>query len=103
MKNIIKNILLESENNLKAFDLDQEDILYLLEKSKNDLEILIEDIENIINSSEIDTQILDEKLHALKGILLQVGSISLAKEINMCRSNIFNSDSIKKLKELLEI
>ena len=101
MRNITKDILDNAKEYFSNFGFQEEQISSLLQKGERDIETLIDEVEEILSKSSIDLNLLNSKLHALKGLILQLGSTEIGNKINESRNSLDNSETIKRLKELL--
>ena len=102
MKKLRDDILKESKMYFEKFGLSKEEIEYLLQKSSIDLDNLIDKSYNLLYSKDIDLDDLDDTLHSLKGVLLQLGSFDIADSINDMRDLLNDKDTISKLKNIID-
>ena len=103
MREIVKNISDFAKEYFTNFGLSKEEISYLVDKAINDLDRLIDETEEILKEDNIDFERLDKNLHAIKGLILQLGSEKLANEINSFRDAIDKDETLYRLKKLLNL
>lgn len=102
MSRLIDDILLNAKSYFRGFGFDDGDIEYLLQKGRRDLEMLVQEVNSILESNPVDMELLDKKLHALKGVIMQLGSSDIAMKINQMRDALNNQDTIDNLKEIIK-
>ncbi len=103
MDNIIEKILSDAKSNFENFGFEEDDITYLLKKAKNDLEKQFGDLKQVLEKPSIDVDKLDKSLHALKGLMMQLGSIELANKINSYRELLESNQDLEDLKNTLQL
>ncbi|MEA2029814.1 MAG: hypothetical protein U9N49_12695 [Campylobacterota bacterium] len=86
---------------LRGFGFDEESIATLVAKSKVDLEKQLSQLEILLNTKPQDMDAINDTLHALKGLLFQVGSHQVGEKVNEIRSDINSDEALNKIKELL--
>ena len=102
MKNIISKTEVIAYDYLKAFGFSEKQISSLITQGKKDLHKELTKLETLL--SHADTVSLDDinnVLHALKGLLFQMGNHDLAERLNEIRSNEEREVTLKELSELL--
>ncbi len=102
MKNIINKTEIIAHEYLKGFGFSEDQISSLVIQGKKDLHKELTKLETML--VDIDTVTLDELnnvLHALKGLLFQMGNHDLAKKFNEIRSNDEQKVVLRELSELL--
>lgn len=103
MDNIIEKILSDAKSNFENFGFEEDDITYLLNKARDDLEKQFSDLKQILEKPSIDIDKLDKSLHALKGLIMQLGSIELANKINSYRELLESNQDLEDLKNTLHL
>ncbi len=103
MDNIIEKILSDAKSNFENFGFKEDDITYLLNKARDDLEKQFSDLKQILEKPSIDIDKLDKSLHALKGLIMQLGSIELANKINSYRELLESNQDLEDLKNTLRL
>ena len=103
MDNIIEKILSDAKSNFENFGFEEDDITYLLNKARDDLEKQFSDLKQILEKPSIDIDKLDKSLHALKGLIMQLGSIELANKINSYRELLESNQDLEDLKNTLRL
>ncbi len=102
MKNIIKETEIITHEYLQGFGFSEDQISSLVIQGKKDLHKELTKLETML--VDTDTVTLDELnnvLHALKGLLFQMGNHDLAKKFNEIRSNDEQKVVLRELSELL--
>jgi len=101
MKELLADVEEIAYKNLIAFGFEEEDVLKLVEQAKKDLVSNLEKLELQLNSNLVDKIELSNVLHAIKGLLFQMGDHSRAEQINEIREDIDANDSLEDIKNLL--
>ena len=102
MKNIISETEVIAYDYFKAFGFSEEQINSLITQGKKDLHKELTKLETLL--IHVDTVSLDDinnVLHALKGLIFQMGNHDLAEKLNEIRSNDDREVTLKELSGLL--
>ncbi len=101
MRTIINDTEVIAFDYLKAFGFDEEQINMLIAQGKKDLEINLENLNLLLQKDTISTEDVSNALHALKGLLFQLGNHKIAEKLNESRSDLENRETLKEIEELL--
>ncbi len=85
----------------KAFGFDEEQIKMLIIQGRKDLEINLDKLELLIQEDPISIEDVSNVLHALKGLIFQLGNHKVAEKLNESRSHLENKKTIEEVRELL--
>jgi len=101
----MKNIIHETEHlayvYLKGFGFADEQIIPLVELGKKNLSEALEKLKKLLNEEGYSLKDLDNILHAIKGLLLQLGNTQLAQELNAIRLELNNPKTVTSIEALL--
>lgn len=100
MRNVIKQTEEMGIAYLKAFGFSDEQVNPLVIIGTKDINNTLEKIEVLLEEVHPSIETLNNLLHALKGLLFQMGNHALAEKINEMRSHLSEAD-ISELKALL--
>ena len=102
MKNIISETEIIAYDYLKAFGFSEEQISSLITQGKKDLDKELTKLETLLlHADTVPLDDMNNVLHALKGLLFQMGNHTLAEKLNEIRSNDEREIVLKELSELL--
>ena len=101
MYKLIEETKMKGYNYLNGFGFDEDSIQELLRQGEQDLLREMTKLELILNSETMDVGALNNRLHALKGLLFQIGNHEVAEKINEIRSDIKSKNIHKELSTLL--
>lgn len=101
MKNIIDDTVVISYSYLKAFGFKDEQISLLIEVGKKDLHNELSKLKVLMDADTISLEDINNVLHALKGLLFQLGNHELAEKLNEIRSNLDSKVSLEEISKLL--
>ncbi len=101
MKTIIDETEAMAFDYFKAFGFDEEQINMLIIQGKKDLVINLDKLKLLLQEDEISTEDVSNVLHALKGLLFQLGNHEIAEKLNESRSDLENKETLEEVKELL--
>jgi len=101
----MKNIIHETEHlayaYLKGFGFEDEQITPLVELGKKNLSEALSNLKKLLDKDTYSIKELDDALHALKGLLLQLGNTQLAQELNAIRLELNNPKTVTSIEALL--
>ena len=102
MKNIISKTEVIAYDYLKGFGFSEGQISSLIIQGKKDLHKELSKIETLlIHADTVSLDDINNVLHALKGLLFQMGNHDLAEKLNEIRSNDEHEVILKELSWLL--
>jgi len=85
------------------FGFKEEQVEQLLLSGKKDLEKEIEKLRVLIEEDGVDIGRVNDCLHALKGLLYNMGNISAGDKMNELRNEKNSIDEIAEIKKILSI
>jgi len=101
MKKLLDDVEKIAYESLSAFGFEEEDVLKLVKQAKKDLIINLDKLKVQLNSNPIDKNELSSVLHAIKGLLYQMGDHSRAEQIDEIREDIDSNESVRDIEKLL--
>jgi len=101
MKKLLEDVEKIAYKSLMEFGFEEEDVLKLVKQAKKDLVNNLNKLELQLNKEPIDRVELSNILHAIKGLLFQMGDHSRAEQINEIREDIDSNESLNNIKNLL--
>ncbi len=101
MHKIITNTEKIANKYLKDFGFEDEQIVSLITQAKIDLSRELENLEPLLNAEELEFNPINDSLHALKGLLFNLGNHKVAERLNDIRSDVKDLSVIDELQELL--
>jgi len=103
MSAFIDDTLQIAQNKFKSFGFKDEQIEQLLTSGRKDLVSEFDKLKVILIQDEIDIKLLNDSLHALKGLLLNMGNDTLANNLIELKNNQNIQDKIDNIKSIFEI
>jgi len=103
MSNLIEQTLEIAFVKFKKFGFKDEQIQQLVKSGKKDLEKEIHNLTNILKSEQLDFTSLNDSLHALKGLLLNMGNEQIANKLIELRNDENSEDKIIEIKKIFNI
>ena len=101
MKKIISETEVIAYNYLKAFGFEDEQITLLIIQGKKDLHKELTKLETLMHADVVSLDDINDVLHALKGLLFQLGNHELAEKLNEIRSHLDSEVTLKQISQLL--
>lgn len=101
MKKIISETEVMAHDYFKAFGFEDEQINLLIMQGKKDLHKELTKLEALLHADPVSLDDINNVLHALKGLLFQLGNHVLAEKLNEVRSHLNSEISIKEISQLL--
>lgn len=101
MKNIINETEVIAYEYLNAFGFKEEQIVPLIAQGKKDLEENLTKLEILLREENASLVDINNVLHALKGLLFNLGNHELAEKLNEIRSHLESEASLKEISQLL--
>lgn len=86
---------------LQAFGFSEEQVTPLVNQAKKDMENELTKLKTLLDEDTVSIETLNNVLHALKGLMFQVGNHSVAEQINEVRSHLDSEKAIKEIRDLL--
>ena len=101
----MKNIINQTENiayvYLKNFGFTEEQISVLITQGKKDLHKELEKLESLLSGDIGSLKDINNVLHALKGLLFQLGNHEVAEQLNEIRENHNSKLRFNEISKLL--
>ncbi len=85
MDKLINETVEIARKHFQGFGFEDEQIVPLLEAGKRDLTNELEKLRTLVANERIDIDVLNLSLHALKGLLLNMGNSEVADKLNELR------------------
>lgn len=101
MKNIISETEVMAYEYLKAFGFGDDQIVPLITIGVKDLDKELKKLQNLVNADEVVAEDVNNVLHALKGLLFQLGNHPLAEKVNETRSDSISEVQLEEIRQLL--
>jgi len=101
MNELLEDVEKIAYKSLTAFGFEEEDVIKLVKQAKKDLVSNLEKLKLQLSNNPIDKVELSNVLHAIKGLLFQMGDHSRAEQINEIREDIDSNESLTDIKKLL--
>lgn len=101
MYKLIDETKMKGYNYLRNAGFDEDSIQELLRQGEQDLLSEMTKLELILNADTLEVVALNDRLHALKGLLFQIGNHEVAEKIREKRSEIEGVNIHDELKALL--
>jgi len=101
MQDIIKKTQEIAYQHLASFGFEEEDIHPLIAQATKDLEENLSTLQHQLHADPVDKEGMGNTLHALKGLLFQLGNRAVAEQINELRMDLDSSESIDTITRLL--
>jgi len=97
MKKLISDTEEIAFNYLKAFNFKDEQIKQLIIQGKKDLSKELMKLKTVLQDDELSYDNINNILHALKGLLFQLGNHEAAERLTEIRSHLDNEETLKEL------
>lgn len=101
MKNIISETEVIAYDYLKDFGFNEEQISSLIVQGRKDLHKELTKLETLLDTDSVSLDDINNVLHALKGLLFQLGNHDVAEKLNEIRSHHESEVILKEISELL--
>lgn len=88
---------------LKEFGFVDEQILSLVEQGKKDLIKEMTNLREILSHDNVSYEAVNNSLHALKGLLFQIGNHKLAEKLVEIRSNLDDKSDLDEIARILSL
>jgi len=86
---------------LKAFGFPEEQIAPLVDRAKKDMDANLTKLEILLHEDTVSIDQINNVLHALKGLLFNLGNYELAEKLNERRSHLESEAGLKEISQLL--
>ena len=86
---------------LKVFGFSEEQITPLVDRAKKDMQENLMKLEILLHEDTISIDEIDNVLHALKGLLFNLGNHELAEKLNERRLHLESEAALKEISQLL--
>ena len=101
MQKIINETEIIAFSHLKAFGFKEEQISSLVAQGKKDLACELGKLELLLQEDTVSLEDIDNILHALKGLLFQLGNHSIAEKLNESRSHLEDKETLDEIVQIL--
>ncbi|RRS30897.1 MAG: hypothetical protein P794_05180 [Epsilonproteobacteria bacterium (ex Lamellibrachia satsuma)] len=101
MKKTISETEAIAYNYLKAFGFPEEQITPLVDQAKKDLQENLTRLETLLHEDKVSIDEVNSVLHALKGLLFNLGNHALAEKLNEIRSHPESEATLEEISRLL--
>ncbi len=101
MEKIISETEVLAVESLKAFGFSDEQVDPLVTQGKKDLRIALTKLQLLLKADTIDYDEVSNVLHALKGLLFQLGNHDVAEKLTESRSHLESENTLKEITLLL--
>ena len=102
MEKIISETEVIAFDYLKAFGFTEEQVNTLVLQGKKDLYKELIKLKTLIYADTVSYDDINNILHALKGLLFQLGNHDLAEKLNEIRSDLQNKTTLEEIALLLD-
>jgi len=102
MLEIIETTLQLAKEKFEKFGFKEEQVSQLIESGRKDLEQEISKLKDILHSSDIDMKVLNDSLHALKGLLLNMGNNKIADKLIELKNSDDTQLKIEQIKSIFK-
>lgn len=101
MKKIISETEVIAYDYLKAFGFAEEQVIPLIDQAKKDLQENLTKLKILLDADSISIDDINHVLHALKGLLFNLGNHELAEKLNETGSHPESEVALKEISQLL--
>jgi hypothetical protein len=102
MEALIEETRKIAEERFKAFGFAKEQIDQLVASGERDMRAELVKLQVLLEEENPDTEKLNQSLHALKGLFLNMGNEALALKFSELREEEKNEEKIDLLKEMIQ-
>jgi len=103
MSDLIEQTMEMAFNKFKKFGFKDEQISQLIESGRKDLEHEIKKLVDILNAQNLNFEALNGSLHALKGLLLNMGNDTVANKLIELRNGEDSDTKITEIKNIFKL
>ena len=101
MRKIISQTEASAREYLSAFGFEEDQVRQLIDAGKRDIEEILNRLDMLLAQEEVDYPELDSALHALKGVLFQLGNHAQAEAIERIRTSPEEASATAEIVALL--
>ncbi len=101
MEKIISETEVLAVESLRAFGFTDDQVNPLVTQGKKDLRMALTKLQLLLKTDTIDYDEISNVLHALKGLLFQLGNHDVADKLTESRSQLKNENTLKEIVLLL--
>ncbi len=101
MNTLVEESLQIAAKKFEKFGFQEEQVEKLLLSGKRDLEAEIGKLMQLLSEPEPEKEAIDKSLHALKGLLYNLGNIEAGDKMNDLREDVSLHVQIEKLQKVL--
>lgn len=101
MQRLIDETIAIASKNFQGFGFDEEQIDSLLEAGKRDLAKELKVLQTLLEKEPVELDTLNLSLHALKGLLLNMGNTAIAEMFTELRQGKMDDKALSEIKLLL--
>ncbi len=94
MEMLISKTIEIANQHFGGFGFNEDQIAKLLESGKRDLEAELSTLKELLSKEQYDIEEIDFSLHALKGLLMNMGNVEIANKLNEIRQEKAKNDTI---------
>ena len=102
MEKLINETVEIARKHFQGFGFEDEQIEPLLEAGKRDLTKELNKLQTLLENERIDIDVINLSLHALKGLLLNMGNSRVADKLTELREEKENTQLLADIKALLD-
>jgi len=102
MIDIIETTLELAKEKFEKFGFKEEQINHLISSGRKDLEQEMSKLKEILSQTDIDTTTLNNSLHALKGLLLNMGNSKIADKLIELKNSDDTQLKIEQIKSIFK-
>ncbi len=103
MKNIINETEVIAYDYFKDFGFNEEQISSLIAQGKKDLHKSLTELQTLFDTEVVSLDDINNVLHALKGLLFQLGNHAVADQLNEIRSHLESETTLNEIALLLDL
>jgi len=103
MEKIISETEMIAFGYLKAFGFSDEHVNSLVDQGKKDLHKSLTELRTLLDDVVVSLDDINNVLHALKGLLFQLGNHDVADQLNEIRSHLESEVTLKEIARLLDL
>jgi len=100
---LIEETLELASKKFSSFGFNEEQVAQLLVSGKKDLEKELDKLKILIMEDSVDIETINDSLHALKGLLYNMGNTEAGDLMNDLRNEKDSAEEIIAIKKILEL
>ncbi len=102
MYRLVEESLRIAKERFGSFGFSEEQTAQLLASGRRDLESELKILEGLLSATTPDIEAIDKSLHALKGLLLNLGNREAADMMNSLREGDDLTSNIERIRSMLD-